>query len=199
MQRWLAVDWLPLLSTLVGGGVALLGSVLAHTLRSRDERRRIGGSERRQSYVAYLVAMDKAHGRLRVLAEADGQRDDGEVDVATQATHAFGDAGLYQAREMVLLAGSTSVVGPAESALRQLAVLRDAVGAGARLHTAAFHDAYHPFAEALWRLRSSIRLDLGSTALTPDDLDKPGWDDKANCDFCEGQGGVVPSQAAAAE
>ena len=86
-----------------------------------------------------------------------------------------------------------SVIAPAENALRRLGVLRDAVVDRAKLHTAPFHDAYHPFAEALWRLRSSIRIDLGSAALTPADLDKPGWDDKANCDFCLRQA-VIPSR-----
>ncbi len=69
-------------------------------------------------------------------------------------------------------------------------------GTGPRLHSGLFHDAYHPFAEALWQLRSGIRVDLGSAALTPADLDKPGWDDQANCDFCQAPASLRPDPGA---
>ncbi len=187
------MDWVTLLSTIVGGAAALLGSVLAYTLRSRDERRRAISTDRRQSYVGYLIALDAAHARLRQIADPN----DPPADVPVQARRSLGEAGVYEGREKVLLAGSPSVVAPAEQALRRLALLRDAVRDGAKLHTMRYHDAYHPYAEALWVLRRSIRVDLGSAALSSSDLDKTTWDEQANCDFCQRHRATVPAQPAA--
>jgi hypothetical protein len=193
MRGWFTVDWPTLLSTLVGGAIALLGSVLAHTLRSRDERRRMISADRRQSYLHYLIAHDKAQARLRQLADPG----DEVKDLAVQARRAFGDAGVYEARERLLLAANPAVVAPAELALRRLAALRDEVRDGAQLYTVRYHDAYHPYADSLWALRRVIREDLGSRALSTDDLDRESWDDKAACDFCQRQTASVPTQAPA--
>jgi hypothetical protein len=195
MRGWLTVDWLTILSTLVGGAIALLGSVLAHTLRSRDERRRKTSADRQQSYVDYLIAHDKAHARIRQLA------DPGDVvrDLAVQARRAFGEAGVYEARERLLLAASPPVVAPAELALRRLADLRDKVRDGAQLYTVLYHEAYHPYAESLWALRRVIRADLGARALSTNDLDRESWDDRATCDFCQHQAAAgLPTSAPAA-
>jgi hypothetical protein len=185
------VNWLTLVSTAVGGAVALLGSVLAHWLRSRDERSRSVRADRRHGYVEYLIALDAAHARLRQIADPD----DSPEDIAMRARRSFGETGVYEAREKLLLSANPAVVVPAEDALRKLAVLRSAVRDGAKLHTVPYHDAYHPYAEALWRLRSNIRVDLGSAALTASDLDKPSWDEQANCDFCQQH--RIPAQATA--
>ncbi len=187
----MTVNWLTLLSTVVGGAAALLGSVVAHTLRSRDERRRVISADRRQSYVEYLVALDAAQARLRQLAEPNYRPD----DLPAQARRVFGDAGVYEGREKLLIAGSPKVVAPAEQALRLLGELRDAVRDGVKLYTVPYHDAYHPYADALWRLRSSIRVDLGSSALTAADLEKTSWVDRANCEFCAAN--KVPAQVSA--
>ena len=175
------VDWLTVISTAVGGAVALLGSVIAHALRSREERTRLLRRDRKRGYVEYLIALDAAHAHVRRIADPD----DPPVDVAVQTRRAFAEAGIYEAREKLLLSANPSVVVPAEVALRKLTILRKAVRDGAKLHTVPYHDAYHPYAEALWRLRSRIREDLGSAALQAADLDKPNWDEQANCDFCQ--------------
>lgn len=175
------MDWLTLMSTAVGGAVALLGSVIAHSLRSRDERSRSVRTDRKHGYVEYLIALDAAHARLRQIADPDDPPD----DITVRARRAFGESGVYEAREKLLLSANPSVVVPAEEALRRLATLRGAVRDGAKLHTMPYHDAYHPYAAALWKLRSSIRMDLGSAALTASDLDKRSWDEQANCDFCQ--------------
>jgi hypothetical protein len=192
MRGWVTVNWITLLSTLVGASAALFGSVLAHTLRSRDERRRVMSADRRQSYVEYLVALDAAQARLRRLAEPDYHPD----DLPTQARRVFGEAGVFEGREKLLIAASMSVVAPAEQALRLLGDLRDAVRDGVKLYTLPYHDAYHPYADALWRLRKSIRVDLGSPALTAADLERTSWDDRASCDFCQSQKVAIPAQAA---
>ena len=147
------MDWLTLMSTAVGGAVALLGSVIAHSLRSRDERSRSVRTDRKHGYVEYLIALDAAHARLRQIADPDDPPD----DITVRARRAFGESGVYEAREKLLLSANPSVVVPAEEALRRLATLRGAVRDGAKLHTMPYHDAYHPYAAALWKLRSSIR------------------------------------------
>jgi hypothetical protein len=194
MRRWQTVDWLTIVATVAGGAAALLGSVLAHTLRSRDERKRANSNERRDSYVAYLVALDAAFGTVRRLADPDMIPD----DLRRQASSAFGEAGVYRCRERLLLAGNPSVVSPAEAVLRRLGEMRDAVVAGAKRRTGPYHDAYHPYGEALWQLRLAIRRDLGSDVLNPADLDKETWDSQANCDFCQSRARsvAIPAQAA---
>jgi hypothetical protein len=189
MRGCVTVDWVTLLSTLVGGAAALLGSVLAHTLRSRDERRRANSADRRQSYIDYLVALDAAQARLRQLAEPEYRPE----DLPAQARRVFGEAGIFEGREKLLIAGNPTVVAPAEQALRLLGELRDAVRDGVKLYTVPYHDAYHPYADALWRLRSSIRVDLGGKALTIDDLERTSWDDRASCDFCQASTVAVPA------
>jgi hypothetical protein len=187
------VDWLTIFATVAGGAAALLGTVLAHSLGSREERKRANSTERRDAYVAYLVALDEAFGRVRVLADPTNPPPDLEQRIA----RAFGEAGVYKCRERLLLAGSPAVLSPAEEVLRKMAAFRDAVRAGAKRRTVAYHDAYHPFAEALWNLRRAIRKDLGSVELTLADLERETWDTKANCAFCQQQKAAVPAQSAA--
>lgn len=187
------MDWLTILATVTGGAAALLGTVLAHSLRSREERRRSSSVARRDSYVAYLVALDAAYSRLRQLADPD----DPPENLAVQVRRAFGEAGVYEARERLLLVGNPAVLGPAELVLQRLGAVRSAVRGGAKLHTRAFHDVYHPYAEALWRLRVAIREDLGSAPLTPADVAKESWDSQAACELCRTHP-AVPSEPAAA-
>jgi hypothetical protein len=195
MRGWSTVDWLTILATVTGGAAALLGTVIAHSLRSRDERRRTSSTARRDSYVAYLVALDAGYSRLRQLADPDDPPENLEV----QTRRAAGEAGIYEARERLLLVGNPPVLGPAERVLQRLGRVRQAVRDGAKLHTPAFHDAYHPYAEALWHLRTAIRADLGSTPLTPADVEKESWDSQASCDFCRRRqaAGSDPQPAAA--
>jgi hypothetical protein len=194
MPGWVTVDWLTVAATVTGGAAALLGSVVAHALGTREQRRRSNSTERRDAYVAYLVALDDAFGAVRHLAGADIQHDDIEPGIQ----RAFRDAGLYRSRERLLLAGNPAVLSPAELVLRRLAAFRDAVRAGAKRRTVAYHDAYHPFAEALWDLRRAIRKDLGSEELTLADLEKETWDTKSNCVFCRTHAAPVPTQPVAA-
>ena len=186
------MDWLTILATVAGGAAALFGTVLAHSLSSREERKRANSVARRDGYVAYLVALDAGVSRLRRLADPD----DPPENLTVQVRRAFGEAGVYEARERLLLVGNPSVLGPAEQVLRRLGAVRTAVRNGAKLHTRAFHDAYHPYAEALWRLRVAIRRDLGSAPLTPADVEKDSWDSQAACDFCRTHP-AVPQQASA--
>ncbi len=178
-----------MVSTAVGGAVALMGSVIAHALGSREERTRQQRGDRKRGYVGYLVALDAAHAELRRTADPD----DPPGDLVVRTRRALGQAGVYEAREKLLLSGNPSVMVPAEETLRKLAALRVAVRDGAKLHTMPYHEAYHPYAEALWRLRARNREALGAKALRAEDGDKRTWDERANCDFCQ-QHRAVPAQ-----
>jgi len=192
MRRWDTVDWLTVLATIAGGAAALFGTLIAHVLSSREDRRRQNSTERRDSYVGYLVALDGAFGMVRRLADPH----ETPTDLAAKLSQVFGDAGVYRSRERLLLAGNPSVVSPAEAALQRLGEMRDAVRDGAKRRTLDYHDVYHRYSEALWRLRTSIRKDLGSAELTPADVEKETWDSQANCEFCRTQRAAVaiPSQ-----
>lgn len=187
------MDWFTLLATVAGGTAALLGTVLAHSLGSREERKRENSTERRDSYIAYLIALDAAHSRLRQLADPD----DPPADLEVQVRRAMAESRVYETRERLLLVGNPAVMAPMERVHARLAELRKAISRGAKLYTMPYHDAYHPYAEALWYLRTAIRKDLGAAALSPSDLDKQSWDSQANCEFCQrNQAVAVPAQPA---
>jgi hypothetical protein len=175
------VDWLTPVSTALGAAVALIGTVLAHRLSSRDEHDKVQRNDRRQAYVDYLSALDDAHARLRHLAEPEAD----VPDLATRARRAMGEARVYQGREVLLISGNTEVAAAGEQAMLALASLRDAVREGAKLQTLAYHNPYHIFADAVWRLRLAARKDLGGSRLDPADLERVGWDSQANCERCQ--------------
>jgi hypothetical protein len=179
------VDWTPLVSTAIGGAVAMGGALLADRLRHHGQRERESRAERRQCYVDFVVAIDASHSRLRQISDPA----EAISDPHYEASRVFGVHHVYEAREKLLMSGSAAAVGAGERVLNRLGALRDAVGAGAQRRTAAFHDPYHEFAEALWRLRRTIREDLGASGLSPADLDKPSWDSRETCAFCRANAG----------
>lgn len=178
-----AVDWIPLASTGFGAAIALGGTVMADLLRRRDERGRDGLSLRRQSYLDFILALGAALQNLRDVARSDAT---GEARRAA-GTDAMSSANLYPARERFLMSAPPHIVRAAEAAFQALIVVRDAVRAGVVLHTSAYHDAYHPYAEKVWLLRLAIRRDVGAGGLNPADLSRDTWDDRAHCDYCQTQ------------
>jgi hypothetical protein len=196
MGEWHTVDWSTVVATVAGAAAALFGAVLAQSLGNRDAHRREKFTERRDSYVAYLVAVDDAFSTLRGLA--DPTELPANLESGTQK--AFADAGVYRSRERLLLAGSTSVISPAEAVLRRLASFRDVVRSGVKRRTVEYHDAYHPYGQAMWELRRAIRDDLGSSRITPADLDKETWDSVESCEFCREHKAqaAIPAQPARA-
>lgn len=193
MRRWVTVDWLTLLATVAGGAAALLGTVVAHALSSREDRRRENSVERRGAYVDYLVALDAGFARLRQLADPD----DPPKDLEVQTRYALGAARVYESREKLLLVGNPSVQASAQRALERLSGVRRAIRGGAKLQSSAYHNAYHPYAEALWQLRAAIRHDLGAAELTPADVGRQSWDSQQHCAFCRTHN--LPAQAVSAD
>jgi hypothetical protein len=174
------VDWLTLASTSIGAALALAATLLAHLLRSRDTRDRDNLADRRKSYLDFVFAVEAAHAALRLLADASK----GDVDILRGTREVMGESGVYGARERLLVSAHPAVVLAGERTLRALVGIRDAIRAGAKLNTLAYHDAYHSWADAIWDLRRIARTDLGLPAISPADVGKASWDSKGNCDFC---------------
>jgi hypothetical protein len=187
------VDLLTLGSTAIGAALALGGTVMAHVLTSRDRRGRDNRADRRQSYLDFILAVEKAHAGLRRLADPD--RSHG--DLMLQTREVMADSGIYGAREKVIVTASPPVISAAERTLNGLNDLRRAVRDGAQLNTLPYHERYHRYAEAVWALRQAARADLGSSAIQPEDVGKVSWDSQENCKFCRTALGLsVPTQPA---
>jgi hypothetical protein len=187
------VDWIPLLSTVGGAAIALIGTVLADILRSRGYRDRDNRAERRQGYVDFVLALNAAHANLREVAAANPP----VADTWEAVRRAVAEARVYEAREQLLMSANKEVITVAERAFQRLLLVRDAVRAGATLRTVAYHGPYHEYAGALWKLRRTIRHDLGASYLSPKDLDKDGWDGQTTCEVCQAALATVPTQTTA--
>jgi hypothetical protein len=164
------VDWTPLLSTIAGAVIAFSGTVAADHLRRRDSRHRYSYGERQRAYTESVLALGAGMEALRaagVASRADRRRD--AADAALTA------AGVYVARERLLMVAVTPVAEAAEAAFTALIRVRDAVRAGATTGSAEFHGAFHPFEDALWQLRERIRDDLGAPPLRLD---------RTRCEVC---------------
>lgn len=134
--------------------------------------------------VAFMLALDEAHNALRAVARAD-LPPSARRDPANDVLH---DARVYALRERLLVLGTVPLVSAAEAAFLRLIAVRDAIRTGARLEEAAYHQVYHPFAEALWTFRMALRADLGQSPLTPDAIGRRDWSDRERCRDCEQQG-----------
>ena len=174
------MTWLPLLSTIAGAVIAFAGSVVADQLRRRDTRHRYTYVERQAAYSEMVLALGAGLEALRQVANAEvsAQRRD------TQARSAVGQAGVYVAREKILMTASPGVVGASEAVFDGLIGIRDAVREGARRRSPEFHVAYHRYAERMWALRLAIRKDLHAEKFTAADLNRTDWDGETSCDVC---------------
>lgn len=189
-----AVESLSLVSAVLGAAVALGGTVLAHTLRRRDELGRENRAMRRQAYVDFVLALGETHSRLRMVA--DPTKDPAQL--ARDVTEAMSEARAYERRETFLVMATPSVVASGESAFRQIVQLRDVIRGGAGLNSLAYHEAYHRLSAATWQLRQAIRADLGTPPLTLADVGKSSWDSQEHCRFCQELLAVKAATASAA-
>ncbi|MGW4644018.1 hypothetical protein ACWEN6_36240 [Sphaerisporangium sp. NPDC004334] len=131
------MDWVPLVSTVAGAAIALAGTVLADTLRRRDERGRSWRSDRRQCYLEFVTAVNAAHGLLRGAAS-----DDPQSNIHRATNKAINDSQIYRAREIFLVTAEPSVAGAGEITFKRLMAIRDAVRSGTKPGSEEFHDLY---------------------------------------------------------
>lgn len=178
---------MPLVATAVGAALALGGALLGDRMRSRAEQTRDLRAERLASYLGFVTAVDAAHARLR---DISGPAIAGP-DRGREADRAIGESRVYEARERLLMSGSPAVVRVGEQVLDRLRELQRAIVGGARHQTVPYHDAYHAYAGELWRLRQTVRDDLGNAGLSPADVGKRDWDSSETCAFCQSTKGIA--------
>ncbi|MEU8363188.1 helix-turn-helix transcriptional regulator [Nonomuraea sp. NPDC048882] len=131
----------------------------------------------------FLAALDAAHKALREVAGTEPHDPD---DHAARANRAVHEAGLYLARERLLVSGTVLMVTSGEEAFLRLVAIRDTIRAGAKLESPQYHEAYHRYAEALWSFRMEMRAEFGQPPLLPELLNLTDWSDRERCRRCAG-------------
>src|SRR6185369_16886584 len=185
----IGVDLVPLISTGIGAAIALGGTVLVDLMRSRDTRERDRIADRRDVYLQLTLAHGLALQELRdVAARSFGSEADRLAAVASAMTV----SGIYPARDRLLMAAPRWVLRSAEIAFDRLIRLRDVVRTGVAVRSLDYHEAYHPYGEAMWALRNAIRTDLGASRMTPADLARESWENRETCQVCQAR---VPAPA----
>lgn len=174
------MDWASLISAAVGAAIALAGTLLVDVRRDLSQRHRDRELYRWQHCTDFVLALDQAHSALRKVATDWAQHLNG-VEAANQA---LSGAHLYAAREHLLMSGSARQVGAGEDAFVRLVEVRNVVRSGASLQSAAYHRAYHAFAEALWRFRITVRTESGHRSLVPPAVGRADWSDRDRCAEC---------------
>ncbi|MER5866518.1 CchlQ [Kitasatospora sp. NPDC002040] len=172
-----------MVATLGGAVIAISGTVLADRLRTRQETDRGLDARRREVYTDFISAAGTAHTQLRRLAQT-GDADTGAEEASRAA---LVEAGLYQVRERLYIDASPEVAGAGQRMFERLRALRRAVAGGAVESSAAFHDAYHPYIEAVWAYRVVVRAELEGQALSPAVFGWAAWDGRERCPRCRGE------------
>lgn len=175
------MDWGTLAGAVSGGALAMAGTVLADRLRHRYEADRGTGERRRAVYLEFITAAEACHARLRAIAEDPAAQADPEA----AARAALSEAGIYEARERLFLDATTGVAGAGQAMFERLRAVQRAVAGGAALTSAAFHDAYHPYIEAVWAYRVAVRAELEGQHLVPADFGWGRWDGTDRCARCQ--------------
>ncbi|MCQ4079482.1 CchlQ [Streptomyces sp. RB6PN25] len=174
------MDWGTLVATLGGAVIAISGTVLADHLRARHDDDRGLGARRREVYIDFIAAAGTAHTRLRELAQSPDAAT--ELEAASRA--ALVEARLYEVRERLFIDASAPVAGAGQVMFERLRALRREVAAGASTSSPAFHDAYHPYIEAVWAYRVAVRDELEGRSLTPADFGWTAWGGRERCPQC---------------
>ena len=130
--------------------------------------------------LAVITAAGAAHTQLRQLAQEPGAGAD--LEAASRA--ALTDARLYEVRERLFIDASPAVAGAGQAMFERLRGLRRTVAAGAALSSPAFHDAYHPYIEAVWAYRIAVRGELEGGSLSPAVFGWTAWDGRERCPLC---------------
>ncbi len=183
----ISVDWIPLVSTVAGALIAIGGTVVADVLRRRDSRHQYDFAERQRAYTEMVLALGAGLEGLRAVAASDLTPE----ERVSAASTAVSKAGVYIAREKLLMTAAPHVAQAGEAAFEALIEIRQAVRAGAHYRDPVYHDAYHPYAEKMWRFRMSVREDLGAPRLRVGDINRNDWDGRADCGVCNPPGQQV--------
>jgi hypothetical protein len=174
------MDLLPIVAAATGAVIALSGTLLADLRRDRRQRDRDDEQVRRETCVDFVLALNAAHTALRAAGNSSEQGDDRRA----AANRALTEADVFGARERLLMTAPASLVAAGETTFARLIAIRNAITGGAKTRSQEYHDAYHPFAEALWRFRLAVRADFRLHAFTPESVDHTSWSELEDCTFC---------------
>jgi hypothetical protein len=176
------MDLLPLIATATGAIIALSGALLTEGRRDRQQRNREDQQARRESCVDFALALNAAHAGLRQVGDS-ALRGDERRRAIERTVH---EADLFGARERLLMTATAPLVKAGETAFSRFITIRSAIRDGATTGSPEYHDAYHPFAEAVWQFRVAVRADFRQPALTPASIGKTGWSEREVCAECGG-------------
>jgi hypothetical protein len=174
------MDLLPLIAAVTGAVIALSGTLLADLRRDRRQRDRDDEQIRRETYVDFVLALNAAHNGLREVGDSAVRGDDRRAAIARAIT----EARLFAARERLLMTAPAALVEAGEATFARLIAVRTAIIAGAKTRSREYHDAYHPFAEALWRFRLAVRADFRQQPFGPASVAHTSWSELEDCDVC---------------
>ncbi|MFB9542678.1 hypothetical protein [Micromonospora sagamiensis] len=188
------MEWIPVVGVVCGAVIALATALMVESKHNRALRRQHREAERVRHCLEFALALDAAHSALREVAQGhDDPRD--RLRPANRAVH---QAGVFAARERLLVSGTVDLVKAGELAYHRLIAVRNAVRSGATLPSREYHLAYHAFAEAVWQLRMAARADLDQAVLAPADLDRRSWSEREGCSACVAPAREGPGATAAA-
>lgn len=174
------MDWGTLVATMGGAVIAISGTVLADRQRTRHEDDRGLQTRRREIYIEFITAAGTAHSQLRQLAQDRGAAADPEASSRAALT----DARLYELRERLFIDASPEVATAGQAMFEGLRALRRAVATEASLSSPAFHEAYHPYIEAVWAYRVAVRDELEGESVSPAVFGWAAWDGRERCPQC---------------
>ncbi|MEV8022937.1 hypothetical protein AB0O76_42945 [Streptomyces sp. NPDC086554] len=159
------MNWLTLLSTLLGAVVGVGSTLLADRARWGREVQSQAVERRRELYGEFLTALNLAQESLFAVAYG---RHPAELSRDLAARAAFGNHQVYAVRERLALSGREQVVAVADTAFNRLKAFRDVVGSGAMPDSSELADAIQSYGAVLRELRHAMRDELGEPRLETD-------------------------------
>ncbi len=158
------MEWLPVISTLLGGGLGVGSTLAADAVRFRHQRRQDFDAVRRSTYAEFLTALTRTDSALQMATLTDATPLGKPL-----ATTLFRSQSLLAHRYQVELVASPAVAQSADKTYARLRDMRDAVAAH-RLTvghpgSAEWEKVHVPYMDAFTELRSLMRIDVQGAAL----------------------------------
>lgn len=152
------MNWMPLLSTLVGAVIGISATLIADRNRWQREGVRQALELRREVYSEFVSALKTAGEEIRAVALGDHMSDSAR-DVAVR--EAFRGTGIYTASERLWLVGPPQVVAAGNEAFHSWRAIRDAYARGIAVGSAEEAPLIAQRRTAMAQMRRRMREDLG--------------------------------------
>lgn len=167
------MEWLPIVSTLLGGGIGVGSTLAADTVRFRHQRRHDFDAVRRSTYAEFLTALTRTDTALQTATLSDAT-----PLSRTLATTLFRSQSLLAHLYQVELVAPPTVCRSANETYSRLRDIREAVATShvtvGRPCSENWEKVHVPYINALTELRALMRDDVqGSTSREPIRLH--GW------------------------